>query len=107
MRIHFYENIIIKESNCISMVIQESEKEFIKGYANALQDILYVITGDNGNSKSYDPCDFYDNETLHSYAFDLKDGGRHHSLSDYIDIDEIKKLMLYETVKWIKDYESK
>ena len=82
------------------MKITTEEKEFIKGYATALQDIMYKLTGSNCNSKSYDPCEFYDDEKLHSYAFDLKDGGRHHPLSDYKDIDEIKDLMLKEAVEW-------
>lgn len=84
------------------MKITSEEKEFIKGYATALQDLMLKLTGSNGNSKDYDPCDFYDDEILHSYAFELKDGGRRHPLSDYKDIDEIKALMLYEAEEWCR-----
>ena len=86
------------------MKITQDEKEFIKGYANALQDIMLKITGYNNVSKSYDPCDFKDDEILHSYSFDLKYGGRRHNLSDFKDIDEIKYLMLKECENEIKTY---
>ena len=64
------------------MKLTEKEEEFIKGYATALQHIMFKLTGDNTCGKNYDPCEFWDDQ-LHSYAFNLKDGGRHHPLSDY------------------------
>lgn len=79
---------------------------YITGYATALQDIMLILTGENANSKSYDPCEI-DNEYLHSYAYDLKDGGRHHPLSDYDNIEEIKKLMLNEVYESIVENISK
>ncbi len=84
------------------MEINSEEKEFVRGYASALQDIMLKLTGTNGCSKSYDPCTFDNNNTLHSYAFDLKDGGRRHLLSNYKDVNELTQLMLKEAVEWCK-----
>lgn len=84
------------------MNLSKSQKEYIKGYARAVQDMMFKLTGDNSCGKSCDPVDF-DDDTLHSYAFDLKDGGRHHPLSDYESVEEITELMLNEAVEWCKD----
>lgn len=81
--------------------LTENEKEYLKGYATALQDIMYKLTGDNTCGKSYDPIDFSEGK-IHSYAFDLKDGGRHHPLKDYKDIEEICTYMLKEAHDYIK-----
>lgn len=51
--------------------ISKSDKKYIEGYANALQDIMFKLTGDNTNGKSYDPVSFEEGY-LWSYAFDLK-----------------------------------
>jgi hypothetical protein len=82
--------------------LRKTDKDYLKGYARALQDMMFKLTGDNTCSKSYDPIDFCD-EKIHSYAFDLKDGGRHHPLKDYKDIDEICELMLKEAVDYCSD----
>lgn len=82
--------------------LNTKEQEYLKGYAQALQDIMYQMTGDNGCAKSYDPIAFAEEEIL-SYAFDFKDGTRHHPLSDYKDIDEIKEYMLKECEEWLRD----
>ncbi len=36
--------------------------------------------------------------TMHSYAFNLKDGGRHHPLSAYKSLEEITGLLFDETL---------
>jgi hypothetical protein len=82
--------------------MNDDEKRFIEGYAKALQDVMYKLTGDNSCAKSYDPCEI-DSDTIHSYAFNLKDGGRHHPLSDYKNGEEIRSIMLAECIEWIKD----
>lgn len=75
---------------------------FIEGYACALQDLLYQVNGDNACGKSYDPltCDEFE---MHSYAFDMKDGGRHHPYSDYTDVREIVETLLKEAVEYLDD----
>lgn len=82
--------------------LSKKEQEYLKGYAQALQDIMRRMTGDNTCAKIYDPIDFSEDE-IHSYAFDMKDGGRHHPLSDYKDIDEIKECMAKEAEEWLRD----
>ena len=84
------------------MKLNKKEGQYLKGYAQALQDVMFKLTGENTCGKSYDPIEF-DETYIHSYAFDLKDGGRHHPLSDYNSIEEITNIMLIESVKFIKD----
>lgn len=79
------------------------EKEYLKGYAEALQSMMFKITGENTCGKRYDPIDFSDG-VIHSYAFDMKDGGRHHPLKDYKNVDDICECMLNEAVNWCKEY---
>jgi hypothetical protein len=79
------------------------QKGYIEGYAAALQKILYAVTGDCGCSKSYDPMTI-EGGTMHSYAFNMKDGGRHHPLSDYKSPDEICDLLLEETLEEFREF---
>lgn len=76
--------------------LSNNQQRFLEGYATALQDIEYLLTGDNGCSKSYDPMKC-EETVMHSYAFNMKDGGRHHPVKDYKNTDEIKKVLLEET----------
>lgn len=76
--------------------LTQDQQRFLEGYAAALQDVEYRLTGDNGCSKSYDPMKC-EEEIMHSYAFNMKDGGRHHPVKDYKDIEEIKTVLLEET----------
>lgn len=39
---------------------------------------------------------------IYSYAFDLKSGGRRHSVDEFEDVEELKKIMLNEVVNEIK-----
>jgi len=77
--------------------LKKDEQKYIEGYAAALQDIVYKLTGSNSCSKSYDPMTCKDT-VMHSYAFNMKDGGRHHDVKDYEDVDEIKRILLWEVV---------
>jgi|TARA_B110000495_G_scaffold191693_1_gene195080 hypothetical protein len=80
------------------MIITEKEARYLEGYAAALQDIEFAVTGDNGCSKSYDPLTVANN-IMHSAAYNLRevDGGRHHPCDDFKDIEEIKTELLNET----------
>jgi hypothetical protein len=76
--------------------LTHDQQRFLEGYSAALQDIEYRMTGDNGCSKAYDPMKC-EEEIMHSYAFNMKDGGRHHPVKDYEDLEDIKRILLNET----------
>jgi hypothetical protein len=80
-----------------------SQQRFLEGYAAALQDLQLALTGDNFCSKHYDPmtCEA---TIIHSYAFNMKDGGRHHEVSDYESLEEIQKTLMEETLTAIKEH---
>jgi hypothetical protein len=80
--------------------LTKNEQNYLRGYANALQDLMFKLTGDNTCSKSYDPIDFGD-DVIHSYAFNFKNGCRRHPLKDFENIEEVKRLMLAEAYSWI------
>lgn len=80
--------------------LTKNEQNYLRGYANALQDLMFKLTGDNTCSKSYDPIDFGD-DAIHSYAFNFKIGGRRHPLEDFENMDDVKRLMLAEAYSWI------
>jgi hypothetical protein len=85
--------------------VTERQAGFIEGYANACDDLLGKLTGDRFSGKSYDPATVnLDAAIIHSYAFNLKDGGRHHMLADYESVDEITALMAAETLEAIRDH---
>jgi hypothetical protein len=84
--------------------LSPNESRYIEGYAAALQDIIMSLTGENGCAKSYDPMTVESSgEVMHSYAFYMCDGGRHHMVSDYVDIADIKETLLRESETWIRD----
>lgn len=81
-----------------------AEGRYVEGYAAALQDILRLLTGEDGCAKSYDPMTVSRcGRTLHSYAFDMLDGGRHHAVSDYAGIEDITATLLREVEATIRD----
>lgn len=80
--------------------LTKSEQNYLRGYASALQDLMFKLTGDNTCSKRCDPIDFGE-DAIHSYAFNFKNGGRRHPLKDFENIDEVKRLMLAEAYSWI------
>lgn len=73
----------------------------LEGYALACDDIMRRLSGDSPSGKSYDPLTI-DGNTMHSYAFEFKDGGRHHDATLYDTVGDIMADMLKETIKWIE-----
>ena len=74
----------------------------IEGYALACTDIMYAMTKDSPCAKSYDPMRI-EGMIAHSYAFNLKDGGRHHDLTEYESVGEILKDLVKETLEWVEN----
>ena len=81
--------------------LTHDEQRHLEGYAAALQDLLFKVTGENYCSKIYDPMTC-EPTVMHSYAFDMKDGGRHHYVKDYRSIEEIKDILMDETITAIR-----
>jgi len=77
--------------------LKKDEQRYIEGYAAALQDIMRELTGDDLCSKSYDPMTC-EETVMHSYAFDMKGGGRHHNVKDFKNLEDIKKTLLWEVI---------
>lgn len=61
------------------MRITDDDARFIEGYAAALFDVIRKLTLDEPAVKSYDSMTVDTKRgLLHSYFFNMKDGGRHH-----------------------------
>lgn len=76
-------------------------KRDLEAYALALYDVLLELEVMDGHCKSYDPLTF-DKENpklVHSYIFDLKDGGRHHIFET---LETLRKELLEETTNNIR-----
>lgn len=85
-------------------IIHEYDKAYLECYAAALQMLMLKLTGENKISKHYDPMDIdLSEQVMHSYAFDMKDGGLHHPVYDYGSRCEIEQVLADEAVRWIKD----
>ncbi len=74
----------------------------LEGYALGLAHMMYRLNGDNPYSKGYNPMRVVHPHLAFSYAFDMKDGGLQHDLSDYKDIGEIMDVLLQEAVDWVR-----
>jgi hypothetical protein len=83
--------------------LNPAQQKYVEGYAAALQGIQFRLTNSNWCAKSYDPMTC-DTAVMHSYAFDMKDGGRHHPVEDYQDLEDIKSTLLQETVNAIHSH---
>lgn len=94
--------IIRGRSKSMLDYIDPEHEEYIKGYAQALQDLLRLLTGENNISKSYDPVSI-DNARgiIKSYAFDLKTGGRTHPYNDFESISDLLSTMAKEVANEI------
>lgn len=75
-------------------------KNDVESYAQACWEILCEL-GLSDTSKIYDPLTIQ-GKTAHSYIFDLRDGGRHHSFKN---LEELKNDILEETINLIKEPE--
>jgi len=68
---------------------KEQKKRVLEWYARKLWHILRQLDISDGHCKMYDPLLFdTEKKVVHSYIFDLWDGGRHHP---------------YETLKQVED----
>jgi len=84
--------------------LTKEEAQYLRGFAEALQSMMFSITGNNTIAKHYDPFTYDENvHIILSYAFDLKSGGRKHELSEFESVEEIKELMLQEATNWCKE----
>jgi hypothetical protein len=85
--------------------ISEREAGYIEGFAAACDRLIHNLTGDSFSGKSYDPATVdLRSAIIHSYAFNLKDGGRHHPLADYESVAEICGHMASEALSAINDH---
>lgn len=71
----------------------------VEAYAHACYDILKGLDIKDGHCKMYDPMTI-EGDVVHSYVFDLRDGGRHHN---YDNLWELKDDILAETLSGIKE----
>lgn len=87
------------------LIFSEEEGKKIEHFAECLDKLELLMTGESRSAKMYDPmtCE-YETQVLHSYTFDLRDGGRHHKASDYNDLDDLFSVMLNETAQRITRY---
>lgn len=83
--------------------LNEQTALILEGYAMALASIMWRLTGDTPCNKGYDPLSVENETTAWSYAFSMKDGGREHDLTDYIDVGEMMDVLLSEALEWIQD----
>lgn len=84
--------------------ISERQAGFIEGYAEALDRVLYSMTGEGFSAKSYDPATVdLRKATIYSYAFNLKNGSRQHPLADFECMEEILSLMATEALDYLRD----
>lgn len=67
----------------------EHQKAIVLEYlAQKLWKTLIKVGIMESYCKSYDPL-LIDGNIAHSYVFDMKDGGRHHSFKDYKDLEQM------------------
>ena len=99
------------------MILNEIDKALIIKVANILQELEYKVTGENTCAKHYDPMQIIDevkvgnlddefkvvSQVMLSYAFNLKDGGRQHPVSDYNSVQEIIDCMVNEVAQRLKE----
>jgi hypothetical protein len=94
----------IRQRKASDLLRDPALARWVEGYAAACADLMQALTGDNPCSKLYDPLSVDpEGGKMHSYAFDMSDGGRHHPISDYEDISDICYALSAETVGWIKE----
>jgi hypothetical protein len=88
------------------MELDERQAGFVEGAAWALAEIMGRMTGDNPCGKSYDPMTVdHHARVMHSYAFDMRDGGRHHPFDHYKDHFDAASVLVDEAIGWIRNDE--
>lgn len=60
--------------------LRKTDKYYLKGYARALQDMMFKLTGDNTCCKSYDPLHLALIRKFHQYLCNLLMGDVCHHL---------------------------
>jgi hypothetical protein len=91
-----------EESIMPTLRLTYDEERRVEGYAKALEDLTVLIMGEGFSAKSYDPMTV-EGTVMHSYAFNMKDGGRHHPVRDYKSVEEIYQTLLNETVQNLRE----
>lgn len=80
--------------------ISNDDARFVEGYAAALWHLALAFNWVDDGCKSYDPMTI-ESETMHSYVFDMKDGGRHHPIAEYKNREEICNVLLEDAITWV------
>lgn len=84
--------------------LKERGAGFIEGFASACASLSYVLCHYPDGGKSYDPMKVdLQRGTMHSYVFNMRDGGRSHSLADYSTYQDIANVLFAETIEAIAD----
>lgn len=79
---------------------EQHKKDVLVWYANKLWKMLIRTGISDTHCKSYDPLEFDDEErVVHSYVFDLHDGGRHHEYKTLREVEDGLDLNALETLK--------
>lgn len=81
--------------------LTDYERGVIEGACKALWWLRLAALDGDGHCKSYDPGTV-DGVTLHSYVFDLPDGGRHHDLSAYESAEDVVRDLVTEMVNEVR-----
>jgi hypothetical protein len=72
----------------------------LEAYVQGLYDVLRALGVQDGHCKHYDPLTV-EGDTLHSYVYDLTNGGRRHSRVGKTQA-EVCQMFLDETIAEIK-----
>lgn len=81
--------------------VTDYERGYIEGAAEAAWKIAIKCGATElQHCKTYDPATVA-NGQIHSYVFDLADGGRHHDLKDYEDIHDVVRRFVDEATQII------
>lgn len=80
--------------------LSERGAGFIEGFAAACASISAALTDYPDCGKSYDPMRVsLERGMMHSYVFNMKDGGRGHPLVEYATFREIADVLIDETLR--------
>jgi hypothetical protein len=76
----------------------QENKLFVEGFASGVATFLATLISCWGDHrKSYDPLRVnIDRNTISSYLFDLKEGGRGHDISSFSSVDDLLQTIIKE-----------